>query len=307
MKKQFGWIIGLAAVMLLAGCSNTQAVTTMKNESAPAAGVYTETASSAERVDLSQQKLIKTANIQAETSDLDALLTKVEERIAALGGYVESSELKNMARTDSETRRVNMTVRIPAERLEEFVEHVEGESNVIASSEKQEDVTLQYTDNESRLKALQTEHNRLLALMEQAQTMEDILTIEARVTEVLYEIESMTAQLRKMDDQVSYATVTLQIEETRILTQTAELGFWGQIGKDFGENLSWIGGTIGAVVSAVIVYSPQLLLAAALVIGCIILYKRSAKRSREKWAAMAQEAAPLEPQENNENYYPPQG
>jgi len=307
MKKKWGWIILLAAVMLLAGCSNTQPLVTKNNAPASAEGIYTETASSAERVDLSQQKLIKTANIQAETSDLDTLLTKVEERIAALGGYVESSELKNIARTNSETRRVNMTVRIPADRLEEFVEHVEGESNVVASTEKQEDVTLQYTDRESRLKALRTEHDRLLVLMEQAQSMEDILTIEERVTEVLYEIESLTAQLRKLDDQVSYATVVLQIEETRILTQTEELSFWGQIGKDFGKNLSGIGEAIGAFVSAIIVYSPQLLLVALLVIGGIILYKRSAKRSREKRAAMPKEPAPVESQDNHENYYPPQG
>ena len=67
-------------------------------------------------------------------------------------------------------------------------------------------------------KALETEQDRLLELMEQAETTEDLLAIESRLTDVRYQLESAASQLKLYDSLVSYSTVYLTVEEVQKLT-----------------------------------------------------------------------------------------
>ena len=53
-----------------------------------------------------------------------------------------------------------------------------------------DDVTLRYVDVDSHKKALETEQERLLALLEKAENVEDIITIENRLSDVRYELEN---------------------------------------------------------------------------------------------------------------------
>ena len=90
---------------------------------------------------------------------------------------------------------------------------VEGVSNITYRQENVEDVTLDYVDVESRKKMLETEQQRLLELLETAESLDDILTIESRLTEVQYELDSKESQLRTYDNQIDYSTVYLDINE----------------------------------------------------------------------------------------------
>ena len=74
-------------------------------------------------------------------------------------------------------------------------------------------MTLDYVDVESRKKMLETEQQRLLELLETAESLDDILTIESRLTEVQYELDSKESQLRTYDNQIDYSTVYLDIDE----------------------------------------------------------------------------------------------
>lgn len=305
MKKVRIWSLFVAILLLLAGCSNTQPLEVKDNQAEVMPEIGAAGGDGTKTADFANQKLIKTVDIQAETTDLDTLLAHTETEIAQLGGYIESSELKNLTRTDSEVRRIDMTVRIPAERLDEFVTHVKSGSHVVSAIQKQEDVTLRYTDHESRLKTLQTEHDRLLSLMEQARDMDDVLTIEARVTEVLYEIESMTAQLRKMDDQISYATVTLRIEETMTMMQDEKPGFWENVSVQFTDNISNFGSFFQGLAAMLIIYSPQLILLALMIATVVILGKRYSQKVRVKWTAfMETPVQPIKREEKNPSQDP---
>ena len=99
----------------------------------------------------------------------------------------------------SRYRYADLTLRIPVEKLAEFTAAVNSLSNVVSSSRNTEDVTLQYVDTESRVKTLETERDRLLELMEQAETMSDLLEIESRLTEVRGELERYASQLKVLD------------------------------------------------------------------------------------------------------------
>ena len=232
---------------------------------------------------LSDQKLITTVEINAETEDLDALMPQLSEHIAQLGGYVEfQNTYYGSAYSSYRHRSANMTIRIPADKLSDFLLHVEGASNVISKQQSQDNVTLQYVDTESRVAALEAERDRLMELLEQAGDLSDLLKIEERLTDVLYDLESTTAQLRSLDNQVSYATVNLYIDEVKILTETQEQTVWQRIASGFGENLRNIGEDLVDFFIWLVTYSPQLIIFAGVVYLIVRMVRRTIKKRRAK-------------------------
>ena len=226
----------------------------------------------------SGQKLIRRVNIDAETEDLEELLAELTAQIGALDGYIENQELYNgSAQASYRHRSANLTVRIPADKLDSFVQQVKGVSNVVSYNESQEDVTLTYVSTESRIKALETEQARLLELLAQAQNMSDLLEIEARLTDVRYELENVTSQLRVLANKVDYATVHLYISQVKVYTEVEEQTVWQRIGSGFKQNLRDIGEDMEDFFVWLVTYSPQLVLAAVLIIGGSALLRRVKK------------------------------
>ena len=175
------------------------------------------------------------------------------------------------------------TVRIPAENLNGFVENVKGVSNVVTYNESTENVTLQYVSTESRMKALEVEQQRLLELLAKAENMSDLLEIEARLTDVRYELESVTSQLRVLANQVDYATIHLYISQVRVYTETEPQTVWQRIGSGFKENLQDMGENLTDFFVWVVTYSPQLILWAAIIAVAVkVLKKKLAKKKIAK-------------------------
>jgi hypothetical protein len=227
------------------------------------------------------QKLVKTLRMDAETEDLEALLPQITQKIADLGGYIENQEVYNGSNYASyRSRNANLTVRIPVANLNQFTEGVKGVSNVVSYSESTENVTLTYVSTESRVKALEVEQERLLELLAKAENMADLLEIEARLTDVRYELERYTSQLRVLDNQVDYATIHLSIHQVKVYTEVEEQTVWQRIGSGFKENLRDIGENAVDFFVWVVTYSPQLLLWAVIAAVVITLIKKKRQKRR---------------------------
>lgn len=257
---------------------------------------YDSTTGSTENVEKVQdtsRKLIKNVDMSVETEEFDKLLANVEKRIEALGGYIETSNVYNGStyKAAGNLRTANITARIPAERLNEFLSLVSEASNVISKNESVTDVTLQYVDMQSHKEALQTEQQRLLELLEQAETIDDIITIESRLSDVRYQIESMESQLRTFDNQVSFSTVYLYIDEVKTYTQTEEQTRLQRMAGGFVNSLKGIGnGFLDFCVSFVIAL-PYLVVWAVIIVGFILLIRlivKKSKKSSEKRALKQQ-------------------
>lgn len=239
----------------------------------------------------SEQKLIKKVSIDAETEDLEALLAALTEQITGLNGYVENQEIYNGSSYSSyRYRSASLTVRIPAENLDSFVAEVRGISNVVTYNESAEDVTLSYVATESRVAALEAEEERLLALMEKAETMADLLVIEERLTEVRSELESTASQLRVLANKVSYATVYLNLEQVKVYTEVEEPGVWERITGGFSENLKNIGENLVDFLVWAITYSPQLIFWAVVIAIAVTVARRKLKPKKKKQDKPEQQA-----------------
>lgn len=285
----------LLAVLVMAGalaaCDSDTAMDFETGNAAPqespmADGIYGEVAGSTTTSTAGQfqdQKLIKTVTMEAETEDLDTLLDQLDTRIGELGGYVEYRNVYNgSAYASYRNRSADLTIRIPATDLGAFVGHVEGISNIISVNESQDDVTLQYVDTQSRIEALEVEQERLLELLAKAETMSDLLEIEQRLTEVRYDLESTTSQLRVLENLVSYATVELEIREVEVLTEVEEQTVWQRMGAGFMENLRNMGQGLTDLCVWAVTYSPQLLIFAGVICLIVWLCRRSIRKLRAK-------------------------
>lgn len=306
MKKIFALLLTvLMLVSLLAACgaetgsaNGSMAMDSMKEEimEVPGEGIYGSTADSSTagstRTLLSGQKLIRTVALRAETEDLDTLLTQLAQQISTLGGYTEYQNVYNGGSYVSyRTRSAELTIRIPADQLDSFLNEVEGCSNVISKTESVDDVTLQYTDTQGRVDALQAEHDRLVELMEKAENLTDLLTIEERLTEVRYQLESAGSQLRVLENRVSYATIELYIDEVEVLTEVEEPTVWERISTGFMKNLKGLGDALVNLFVWIVTCSPQLLVLAGIIALIVWLCKRTIRNRRKKSIPPAEDQA----------------
>lgn len=229
------------------------------------------------------RKLIRTIRMEAETEELDQMLAALDSRISELGGYVESREVYNgSSYSQRRYRHGNLTIRIPAENVDNFVEHVGGISNIVSSNESVEDITLQYVDTESRVAALEVEQERLMALLEQADSLPDLLEIENRLTQVRYELENYASRLRGYDNKINYATVHLNISEVQEYTPVAEETVWQRISRGFVDSLKGIGEGVVEFMVWVLANSPYLLLYGGIGTGIVMLIRKCRKKKAKK-------------------------
>jgi uncharacterized protein YeeX (DUF496 family) len=250
-------------------------------------GIY-EDSKPAESVPVEQgRKLIRKVSIQSETDDQDALLSDLEARVAALGGYIQNKTVNN---SQSGWRSANLVLRIPADKLDAFVNHVEGATNILSVNETAEDITLNYIATQSRLSALETEQSRLLELLSQARNLDEILRLESRLTDVRTELEKHRSQLNVYNNLVDYATVNLSITEVKEYTQVEEEepSVWQRIGSGFVKSVQGVWTIVRELFVFFIIAMPYLLLVAVVAV-VVILITRKSKTSRTKRNAKREE------------------
>ncbi|MBQ9847634.1 MAG: DUF4349 domain-containing protein [Clostridia bacterium] len=189
-------------------------------------------------------KIIRNVNLRGETKDFDSALESLKSKISEHEGYVEKSSVtggESLNSNRKSSRNAVYTIRIPAEKLDDFLEKTEGMLNIISSSESTTDVTLEYYDIESRMKTLEAKKAALEKMLEQATSLSDIRTIQDDLYEVIADIEAYRSKLNLFDSKVSYSTVELTIIEVVEYTEVKEEepSFGERISETFKE--SWQG------------------------------------------------------------------
>lgn len=310
MKNKFGrswkiWAAGLLITTVLTGCgaaSDKLAAESMEAVSYssaaspeggyaydmdgavkdPGSGDGQEETGGSREILSESRKLIRTVDMTVETKEFDVFLTSLERQVQERGGYIESSELYNGSTYSGyrSSRDASLTLRIPAEELEAFLETVSEISNVVRRADSVEDVTLSYVDMESHRDALLTEQTRLMELLEKAESLTDILAIEERLTSVRYQLESMESQLRTMDNQVNYSTIYLYVNEVKELTPAEDKTIGERIGEGFVGSLKEVGEGAVDIFVWVAINLPHLCIWAAVIAAVILIFSRIRNRKK---------------------------
>lgn len=163
-------------------------------------------------------KIIKTANYNLEVDDFDATVTKLQQLATEKGGYIESynhyvyRSVSQEALT-KDLREGYISMKIPAAQYPAAKSGIESLGKVVNTDEYVENVTNSYMDVSARLDVKKAEEQRLLELLGKAEKIDDLIALESRLTLVRSDIESMTAQLKNWDRNVSYSTLNISLKE----------------------------------------------------------------------------------------------
>lgn len=230
-------------------------------------------------------KLIRRAELHIQTEQFDQSKAALDQLVASCGGYFEnSSEYGGGYRDAYANRSGEYTVRVPAEKYDHFLSQTGELGYVTSKTESSEDVGERYYDTESRLKTQRTKQERLLALLEKAESMEDIISLENALSDVEYQIEQYSSELNRYDALIGFATFNVYLNEVNRVTQevgeTSSLGarmaagfqssFRGMIqgGRDL---LIWLSYNVFLVV-----------ILAAVAVVAVIIGKRELKKQRKQ-------------------------
>ena len=232
-----------------------------------------------------ERKLIRNVSMNLETREFDALTKSISDAVTFFGGYIEQADVSGNSlywSGERSSRYSNITARIPENKLDAFLTDVSGQGNVTYKNESVQDVTLQYTDITSRKKTLQMEQDRLWELLEKAESIDAVIALEARLSEVRYQLESIESQLRTLDNQIVYSTVYLSIQEVQVLTSTDPDTIPVRIQKGLSRSFNTL--KISSVDFLVWFISslPILAVFAVLVFIAVIILKKPLKRRKTR-------------------------
>jgi hypothetical protein len=245
---------------------------------------------------LSNRKIIRNADLTVETLTFDAFVDQLAASIGSFGGYVESSSIGNRGyRNGQQLRCARYTIRIPAEQLDTFLSTVSDLGNVTALNTGLRDVTTSYVDSEKHLESLRIEQQALMEILAKATTVEDIITVQDRLTYVRYEIESYEAILRTYDDQIALSSVSMTVNEVEKETPVEKETFGQEVSRRFKESLTDVGDSCKNCAAGFLGNSPMIivtLLILGLIALVVILIIKGIKKHYAKKRAKAQNNTP---------------
>jgi len=153
------------------------------------------------------------------------------------------------------------------------------------------------------MKAYQAQETRLLEMMELAETVEDIITIEDKLTDVRYRIDSLQANLNNWDRRVSYSTLSLTLQEVQVYTPEAvtRLTYGQELVQAFVNSLKGAGEFFKELLLFLVSAIPTLVILAALFFLCRPLVRKLRAKSKARREAKRRKPAAKEPEKLETN------
>ncbi len=184
------------------------------------------------------RKIVRNAEISLSTEKYNDTIKAIYNSLEKYQGYIEESDEDNNGYNN--TRYMTLIVRVPAEKLDIFLTSMDGIATINSKSVSSDDITNSYVDTESRLKALETEQETLLGLLEKAESLSDVLSIQDRLTSVRSNIKYYQSIMNEYNDELEYSKVSIYINEVSREVEQGE-GFFAQIFAGLKNNLYSIG------------------------------------------------------------------
>lgn len=161
------------------------------------------------------KKLVYSSDFTINTSKYEADYKKIKDLLTANGGYVESESTSGQKPTtqNSAGRSSSFMLRVPVDNYEAFIGGVSAIGELQSKNLYTQDISSNYYDNESRIEVLEERKARLMEHLKAATEMEDVISLEAELSDVLYDLDQLKGTKRGMDRQVDYATISVYLYE----------------------------------------------------------------------------------------------
>ncbi|TWV99491.1 DUF4349 domain-containing protein [Chitinophaga pinensis] len=172
------------------------------------------------------KKIIKDGELQYAVRNYNDARNEMHAIVARYNGYITE---ENESRSDL-TWIVNVKIKVPVERFDSCLETLAGTAGTLMLKRvAATDVTEEYVDVASRMKAKKEVELRYLDILKQAKSVEDILKVEEQLKSIREEIEAAQGRLQYIDHNVAMSTISLSIQQTFATSSPQGPGFFSRI------------------------------------------------------------------------------
>ena len=181
-----------------------------------------------------KQMIIQNAEASIVVEDPRQTMTAIVNMAKAMGGFVVNSEMSmTKLENDVEVPQGTVTIRVPADRMEEAFEKIKTGTGVVEVQSEHisgQDVTKEYTDLASRKRNLDDAEARLREIMDAATRTEDVLAVHNQLTQVREQIEVIQGQMQYYEQAADFSAISVTIT-SKAAIQPITVGSWQPVGE----------------------------------------------------------------------------
>ena len=247
----------------------------------------------------SNRKIVYTGNVSLQTLEYEKSSQSIHEKITKYGGFIENEDTYNEdpywyysdrsgAAANRTRRKLTVTARIPSEQFDAFMEDLGNDGQVTNTSVSAKNISVSYATHDASRKALEIEQDRLLKMMDKAETIEEMIAVEERLTEVERDLGDEMTTLSAMDRDVNFSTIYISLQEVFEYSENVvEVTYGERLQRAFGRAIeSFVTFWEDVLLFVTETFPFLIMLAIALYVIIRLLRRRRRRRLEEKYAAM---------------------
>jgi len=155
-----------------------------------------------------ERMIVRNGDISLVVEDVDNARDEIEQLAAGLGGWVVNSNIYG----EEEEMRGWISIRIPSDKFDQALGELRTLAvRVTSESTSTQDITEEYVDLQSRLKNAEATEGQYLALLEQAEEVDDILSIYEALSRIRYEIEQIKGRMQYLEQTSAMSLISVSL------------------------------------------------------------------------------------------------
>nr|WP_027871454.1 DUF4349 domain-containing protein [[Eubacterium] cellulosolvens] len=234
----------------------------------------------------SNEKLVYTGTVDIQTLEYDKSVKSLKKKIDEYDGIIQnesqsSSNYDWYTRDDNGQmdRRLSMSVRIPSKDFQKFVDSLSEQGQVMSTSVNTDNISQAYADTTAYVEGLEKEQKRLLEMMDKAQTIEEMIQVEDRLTEVETQLNQGKTDIASMNKDVDLSTVNITMKEvTRYDDIKKPENFGQKVVKAFKQSFTSFVSFVQELIIVLIMLLPGIVVVLLIVLLIIFLSKKKKKK-----------------------------
>lgn len=223
-------------------------------------------------------KIIRIYDFELESKTFNDDTDLIYNIVVKSGGYIESHNIRTHESAGQVYRTGAFVLRIPKSETDNIVEIIKDKLSIVFEASDATDVTQQYYDIQASIDNLESQEQRLTLLYDQAKTIEDIIKVGEKLDSVIYEKEILTRRLLSLDDQITYTSISIRLQEVKEFSVLggAQDSFIKRVSDTFLQSIQTLGILLVNGALLLVTFWPVILILIIMII--VISKKRSKKR-----------------------------
>lgn len=234
---------------------------------------------------LAERKIIRSANLTIEVDNFDTAFANIEGIIANIGFIQQTNINTERVYVEDEmklVRRGTIVLRVDKSKFDSVLNSLRGLGDVFNYTTEGQDVTDQYFDVEARLRLLKMQQEKLEAYVAKLDNIEEIYKAESKLTEIRYQIESLTGNLNKLSSLVELSTITVNLNEKRPGGDPKPVTYGQRLLNSLKESILNVVELIGDLLLFIVAALPFLVFIGLCVLLGMWIYKKTIKKRIER-------------------------